>query len=56
MTKKHKTYKPKSLSKEEQEYLNSQLKHELIMSVIVLLAGIAVVVALFALTKQAAGL
>lgn len=51
--KKHKLYRPKDLSKEEEKYLNAQLRRELIMTVIVVIIGIAVVVALFGLTKQA---
>lgn len=51
--KKHKLYRPKNLSKEEEKYLNAQLRRELIMTVIVVIIGIAVVVALFGLTKQA---
>jgi hypothetical protein len=51
--KKHKLYRPKGLSKEEEKYLNVQLRRELIMTVIVVIIGIAVVVALFGLTKQA---
>jgi hypothetical protein len=51
--KKHKLYRPKSLSKEEEKYLNAQLRRELIMTIIVVIIGVAVVVALFGLTKQA---
>ncbi len=51
--KKHKLYRPKNLSKDEKKYLNAQLRRELIMTVIVVIIGIAVVVALFGLTKQA---
>lgn len=51
--KKHKLYRPKGLSKEEGKYLNAQLRRELIMTIIVVIIGIAVVVALFGLTKQA---
>lgn len=51
--KKHKLYRPKGLSKEEEKYLNAQLRRELIMTIIVVIIGIAVVVALFGLTKQA---
>ena len=50
---KHKLYRPKGLSKEEEKYLNAQLRRELIMTIIVVIIGIAVVVALFGLTKQA---
>jgi len=51
--KKHKLYRPKGLSKEEEKYLNAQLRRELIMTIIVVIIGVAVVVALFGLTKQA---
>lgn len=51
--KKHKLYRPKGLSKEEEKYLNAQLRRELIMTIIVVIIGIAVVAALFGLTKQA---
>lgn len=51
--KKHKLYRPKGLSKEEEKYLNAQLRREIIMTVIVMIMGIAIVVALFGLTKQA---
>jgi hypothetical protein len=51
--KKHKLYRPKGLGKEEEKYLNAQLRRELIMTIIVVIIGIAVVVALFGLTKQA---
>lgn len=53
--KKHRTYRPKGLSKEEQKYLDSMVRREIIMSIVTLLAGIAIVIAIFALTKQAAG-
>lgn len=53
--KKHRTYRPKGLSKEEQKYLNSMVRREIIMSIVTLLAGIAIVIAIFALTKQVAG-
>ena len=53
--KKHRTYRPKGLSKDEQKYLNSMVRREIIMSIVTLLAGIAIVIAIFALTKQAAG-
>lgn len=54
--KKHKLYRPKGLSKEEEKYLNAQLRRELIMTVIVVVMGVAIVVSIFGLTKQAATL
>ena len=54
--KKHKLYRPKSLSKEEQKYLDAQIRREIIMTIVVMILGIAVVVGIFAMTKKAAGL
>lgn len=54
--KKHKLYKPSNITKEEQKYINAQLRRELIMTIAVIIMGIAVLVAIFALTKQAASL
>lgn len=54
--KKHKTYRPKGLSKEEQKYLDSMVRREVVMSIFVMIMGALVIVALFMLTKQAAGL
>ena len=54
--KKHKLYRPKGLSKEEEKYLNAQLRRELIMAAIVVIIGVAIVVAIFGLTKQVATL
>lgn len=54
--KKHKLYRPKGLSKEEGKYLNAQLRRELIMAAIVVIMGVAIVVAIFGLTKQVATL
>ena len=54
--KKHRTYRPKGLSKEEQKYLDSMVRREVVMSIFVMIMGALVIVALFMLTKQAAGL
>ena len=54
--KKNKLYRPKGLSKEEEKYLNAQLRRELIMAAIVVIMGVAIVVAIFGLTKQVATL
>jgi len=54
--KKHKLYRPKNLGKEEEQYLNAQLRRELIMAAIVVIMGVAIVVAIVGLTKQVATL
>ena len=53
--KKHKLYRPKSLSKEEQKYVDAMVRREIIVSILALLAGAAVIAVIIALTKQAAG-
>lgn len=49
-------YRPKGLSKEEQKYMDAMVRREIIMSIITIIAGVAIVAAIAALTKQAAGL
>ena len=54
--KKHKLYRPKGLSKEEEKYLNAQFRREIIGTLIVIVIGILVVLGLILMTKQAASL
>ena len=54
--KKHKLYRPKGLSKEEQKYLDAQFRREIIGTLIVIVIGILVVLGLILMTKQAASL
>lgn len=54
--KKQRTYRPKGLTKEEERYLDSLVKRELVLAVFVLLAGIAVVIGVFVVAQQAATL
>lgn len=49
-------YKPKSLTKEEQQYLDAMVKREIILSIIAIVLGVAMIVMLFAITKEVAGL
>lgn len=54
--KKQRTYRPKGLTKEEERYLDSLVKRELVLTIFVLLAGVAVVIGLFIVAQQAAAL
>ncbi len=54
--KKQRTYRPKGLTKEEERYLDSLVKRELVLAIFVILAGIAVVIGLFIVAQQAAAL
>lgn len=54
--KKQRTYRPKGLTKEEERYLDSLVKRELVLAIFVILAGIAVVIGLFIVAQQAATL
>ena len=49
-------YRPKGLSKEEQKYMDAMVRREIIMSIVTIIAGVIIVAAIAALTKQAAGL
>lgn len=49
-------YRPKGLSKEEQKYLDTQFRREIIGTLIVIVIGILVVLGLILMTKQAASL
>ena len=49
-------YRPRSLSKEEKEYLKQLERRELIMTLLVIIAGVLVVFAIYNMTKAAAGL
>ena len=54
--KKQRTYRPKGLTKEEERYLDSLVKRELVLAIFVILAGIAVVIGVFIVAQQAATL
>lgn len=54
--KKQRTYRPKGLTKEEERYLDSLVKRELVLTIFVILAGVAVVIGLFIVAQQAATL
>lgn len=54
--KKQRNYRPKGLTKEEERYLDSLVKRELVLAIFVILAGIAVVIGLFIVAQQAAAL
>lgn len=54
--KKQRTYRPKGLTKEEERYLDSLVKRELVLTIFVILAGVAVVIGLFIVAQQAAAL
>lgn len=54
--KKQRTYRPKGLTKEEERYLDSLVKRELVLTIFVLLAGVAVVIGLFIVAQQAAAI
>lgn len=54
--KKQRTYRPKGLTKEEERYLDSLVKRELVLAIFVILAGVAVVIGLFIVAQQAAAL
>lgn len=49
-------YRPRGLSKEEQKYLDAQLRREIIGTLVVIVIGILIVLWLFLMTKQAASL
>lgn len=49
-------YRPRSLNKEEQKYLDAQLRREIIGTLVVIVIGILIVLWLFLMTKQAASL
>ena len=54
--KKQRTYRPTGLTKEEERYLDSLVKRELVLAIFVILAGIAVVIGVFIVAQQAATL
>lgn len=54
--KKHRLYRPKGLTKEEQKYVDAMARRELIMSIVVLVGGIIILAVICALTKQATSL
>lgn len=49
-------YRPRSLNKEEKEYLKRLDRRELIMALLVIIAGAIVVYAIYSMTKTAVGL
>ena len=49
----HKTYRPKGLSKAEEEWLRSQERRAIIMTILFLIAGAIVVVILFNMAGSA---
>lgn len=54
--KKHRLYRPKGLTKEEQKYVDAMARRELIISIVVLVGGIIILAVICALTKQATSL
>lgn len=53
--KKQMKYRPKNLTKEEQNYLDAMVRREIIMSLITIILGIAIIIIMFALTKEVTG-
>lgn len=49
-------YRPRSLSKEEKEYMKQQERRGIIMSLIVIVAGALILYAIFCMAKEAVGL
>lgn len=49
-------YRPRSLSKEEKDYIKQQEIRGVIMSVIVLIAGLCILYAIFCMASEAVGL
>lgn len=49
-------YRPRSLSKEEKEYIKQLERRELIMTLLAIIAGALIVYAIYNMTKAAAGL
>lgn len=49
-------YRPRSLSKEEKEYLKRLERRELIMALLAIIAGALVLYAIYNMAKAAAGL
>lgn len=49
----HKTYRPKGLSKAEDEWLRSQERRAIIMTILSLIAGIVAIVILFNMAGSA---
>lgn len=49
-------YRPRSVSKEEKEYIKQLERRELIMALLVIIAGALVVYAIYNMAKAAAGL
>ena len=49
-------YRPRSLSKEEEEYLKQLERRELIMTLLVIIGGALIVYAIYNMTKAAVGL
>lgn len=51
--KKHKIYRPKRLTKEEQKYFNDLARREIIMSMVVIVGGIIILAVICSLLNQA---
>ena len=49
----HKTYRPKGLSKAEKEWLRSQNRRAIIMTVLTLIAGVVIIAVLFNMAGSA---
>lgn len=49
-------YRPRSMSKEEKEYVRKQEIRGIIMSIIVLIAGLCILYAIFCMASEAVGL
>lgn len=54
--KKHRIYRPKGLSKEEQKYLDAMFRRELIMTLLVVLIGAGILAWIIVSLKEVAGL
>lgn len=54
--KKHRTYRPKGLSKEEQKYLDAMFRRELIMTLLTIVIGACILAWIIVTLKEVAGL
>ena len=54
--KKHRTYRPKGLSKEEQKYLDAMFRRELIMTLLTIVIGACILAWIIVTLKEVSGL
>lgn len=54
--KKHRTYRPKGLSKQEKKYLDAMFRRQLIMTLLVMLMGAVILAGIFVSLKEVATL